>query len=377
MSITQKAKKKAIDVLKHCAKPKGFYASGLKGGYEATWARDSMITSLGAALVGDKFKKPFAKSIALLSKHQSELGQIPNAVGTYNTDRRSDITYNTIDSNLWYLIGHKVYVEAYHDNALMKKYKSNIDKALLWLRYQDPDEVGVLSQQPTMDWMDAFPHKYGYTINTQALYYQVLNIFGNKKDAKNLKKIINGKRVKYISLYNKKLGYYYPWGWKNHDQYREHEEWFDSLGNLLAIVTGLAASKIAKSILKYVDLKKIDQPFACKTIWPPIKKGDKEWHDYFANCNARTPYHYSNAGIWPFIGGFYVAALVKVKNYKKADKELARLAKADMQKLNSYEFNEWLDGRTGKPKGEPEQAWSAGMYLYAYECVKRKKVLWF
>jgi len=42
-----------------------------------------------------------------------------------------------------------------------------------------------------------------------------------------------------------------------------------------------------------------------------------------------------------------------------------------------YEFNEWLDGRTGEPKGEPYQAWSAGMFVYAYECVKRKKVLYF
>ena len=42
-----------------------------------------------------------------------------------------------------------------------------------------------------------------------------------------------------------------------------------------------------------------------------------------------------------------------------------------------YEFNEWLHGKTGKPQGEPYQAWSAGAYIYAYECVKQKKVLFF
>lgn len=379
MSLTNQAYQKAIDVLKHCVKPNGFYASGLPGGYKAVWARDSMISSLGASLVDRQFKNTFAKSLKLLSKHQSKLGQIPNCIGSYNDDRRSDVTFNTVDSSLWYLIGHYVYARAYGDASLLRAYKYNIAKALFWLKHQDPDEVGVLAQQPTMDWLDAFPHKYGYTINTQALYYCVLNIFGDKKEAKNLKQIINGERAKYISLYDKELGYYLPWGWKNHDGDREHEEWFDSLGNLLAIVTGLATSKIARGILQIIEEKKINKPYACKNIWPPIKKGDPEWKSYFDKCDARTPYHYSNAGCWSFIGGFYVAALVKVKDYAKAEKELVRLAKANMQKRNGYEFCEWLHGQTGKPIGnsEPYQAWSAGMYLYAYECARRRKVLWF
>jgi len=383
MSSIQQAYQKAIDVLNACVRPKGFYASGLKGGYEAVWARDSMIAALGASLVGVKFNEPFANSLELLSKNQSNLGQIPNCVGSYNTDRKSDVTFNTIDSSLWYIIGHNIYTRAYNNKNFLNKYAVNISKAFFWLKHQDPDEVGVLAQQPTMDWMDAFPHKYGYTINTNALYYAVLMILGHKKEAMNLQKIINGQKNKYISLYNNKLGYYYSWGWKNHEQYREHEEWFDSAGNLLAIITGLASPKIAKNILKFIEDKKINQPYGCKTIWPPIKKGDKEWHDYFDNCDAREAYHYSNAGIWPFIGAFYVVALVKTKNYKKAEAELENLAQANLQKLKirdfkeGYEFNEWLDGRDGQPKGEPYQAWSAGSYIYAYECVQQKKVLWF
>lgn len=383
MSIVNQAYNKAIDVLNACAKRTGFYASGLKGGYEATWARDSMITSLGASLASKKFKQPFKKSIELLSKNQSNLGQIPNCVGSYNLDRKSEVTFNTIDSSLWYIIGQFVYAMAYQDASLMKKYKKNVVKAFFWLKHQDPDEAGALAQQPTMDWMDAFPHKYGYVINTQALYYTVLKILSYQQEAKHLQDIMNGKKAKYISLYDKKLGYYYPWGWKNHDQIREHEEWFDSLGNLLAIVTGLATPKIARSILKFIEEKKVDQPYACKTIWPPLRAGDKEWHKYFEICDSRAPYHYSNAGVWPFIGGFYVAALIRMKEYKKAEAELVKLAEANMQAMqirdikDRHEFNEWLDGRTGKPKGEPYQGWSAGMYIYAHECVKKRKVLWF
>ena len=374
----EQAYNKANIVLEHCARPFGFNASGLKPGYEGLWARDSMITSLGASFIALKFKAPFQKSLELLSKEQSDLGQIPNAVGDYNTDRKSKITFNTIDSTLWYIIGNFIYAKAYNDKTLLEKYQKNIDKAFLWLKYQDPNEDTLLAQQPTMDWQDAFPHKYGRTINTHALYYAALNMSGQKKLAERIKKVINNDIEKYLSLYNEKLGYYFPWAWKNHDGEREQGEWFDALGNLLAIVTGLATPKIAKSILKHIEDKEINKPYPCKAIFPPIKIGDKEWHSYFSKCLAKDPYQYLNGGVWPFIGGFYVAALVKVKDYKKAESQLNNLAQANkLGREREWEFNEWLDGKNGKPKGTPYQAWSAGAYVYAFECLKKREALFF
>lgn len=383
MNTKQLAYNKAIKVIEACTKSTGLYASGLKGGYEATWARDSMITSLGASLVDNKFKKVIAKSIELLAKNQAEVGQIPNCVGSYNLDRKSDVTFNSVDSSLWFIIGNFVYAEKFKDRSLIKKYSKQLIKTLWWLRAQDPDNLGLLAQQPTNDWEDAFPHKYGYTIHCNALFYKSLILMEENAKAANLKKIINGESHAYSSLYNKRLGYYHPWGWKNHDNIREHEEWFDTAGNLLAIITGLATPTIARNILNYIEKNRINKPFPCKSIWPPIKKTDKEWHDYFELCDAREPYHYLNGGIWPFIGGLYIAALVKMKEYKKAGIALEYLAKANLQKLQirdikeGYEFNEWLDGKTGRPKGEPYQAWSAGAYIYAYECLKQKRILYF
>lgn len=383
MDITKQAYAKAIEVLKQAVGSAGFFASGLPGGYEAVWARDSMITSLGAALVGGQFQAAIRNSLDLLSQHQSALGQIPNCVGSYNLDRGSKITYNTIDSNLWYLIGHKVYGQAYRDFGWGERYAERINRALAWLKFQDPNEDKTLAQQPTTDWQDAFPHKYGRTINTHALYYAVLNFWGEGETAVLIKDIINGVQQKYLSLYDRRSGYYLPWAWKNHDGDREEEEWFDAAGNLLAIITGLATPRIAASILNFIEKKQINKPFPCKCIWPPIKKGDQEWHSYFSKCHARDPLQYLNAGIWPFIGSLYVAALVKNGQLAKAESELKNLAKANLQKLKvrkikqAYEFNEWMDGKTGEPKGEPFQAWSAGAYLYAYECVRQKKVLFF
>ena len=69
---------------------------------------------------------------------------------------------------------------------------------------------------------------------------------------------------------------------------------------------------------------------------------------------------------------------MKVKQFEKAEQELERLALANKRgKKMEWEFNEWLDGIKGKPRGAPYQGWSAGMYLFASECVARRKVIYF
>jgi glycogen debranching enzyme len=380
LNMNNEGYKQAIIVLEHCAKPTGFYASGMPGGYEAMWSRDSMITSLGACLVDNQFKEPFQKSLELLAKNQSQHGQIPNAVGSYNIERHSDVTFNSIDSSLWYIIGHHIYAKAYKDTSLLAKYKKSIDDALTWLQYQDPNEDTLLVQQPTMDWQDAFPHKYGRVINTQALYYSVLKLVGQHELAKHLKTIVNGETEQYLSLYSDKLGYYLPWAWKTHEDYREEEYWFDTLGNLLAIVSGLATPEITANILAYIDNKKISRPFPCQAIYPSIKPQDKEWHLYFEKSESANPNHYLNGGIWPFIGGFYVAALVKARLFSKAEEELEKLSTANkIGKEMEWGFHEWLEGKSGTVVGgsSPYQGWSAGTYLFASQCLVKKEVPFF
>ena len=78
------------------------------------------------------------------------------------------------------------------------------------------------------------------------------------------------------------------------------------------------------------------------------------------------------------MGGFYVAALVKMKEYKEAQKVLESLALLNKKgKDSEWEFNEWFHGKSGKPMGMGEQAWSAGMYIFAYEAFHNKKVPFF
>ena len=366
--ITKEVYSQAIKVLEKCKTAKGFRAA--YPGYNGVWARDSMITSLGASLIEKKFKETFKQSLMTLANGQSEKGQIPNAV---LLDKKQ-IDYTSIDSSLWFIIGHHVYKNRYKDSSLMKKHKSHIQKALAWISYQDIGESGMLEQLPTTDWQDAFPHRYGNTINTEALYFKVLNLENQKARAKKLSYMTNTHKDKKLWSNN----FYLPWRWKNHNKYRELGEWFDSLGNLLAIIFNLADKQKADKILSHIKKEKIASPYPIKAIYPPIKKNSKDWQDYFNDCEARTPYHYLNAGIWTFIGGFYILSLIKQNKIAEAKKQLEKLAEANIK----GNFCEWLDGRTGKPgisksstSMEGNQAWNAGMYILAYRSLEKKKCL--
>ncbi|MBU0460693.1 MAG: hypothetical protein KKH52_04385 [Nanoarchaeota archaeon] len=368
--ILEEGYQKAIVVIKACSTKHGLYASAGVDGYNAVWARDSMISLIGASVVENKIIKPafkttFQQSLITLGKHQSKHGQIPNAVDKWSK-RKPHVDYASIDSSLWYFIGHQIYKKRYNDSSLFKKQKKYIEKTLQWLDCQDGGEDETLLQLPTTDWQDAFPHKYGRTINTQALYYHVLQLAGRKKDAQKLKNVIEQQQDK--KLWNG--NYYSAWRWKNHGKFKERGEWFDTLGNLLAIVFGLADQAKAKKIIAYIERKKINLPVPVKAIYPPIKKNTKEWQDYFADCDAREPNHYLNGGIWTFIGGFYVLSLIKLKKFTKAKVELVKIAQANL----AGNFPEWIDPVTKEAFGKL-QAWDAGMYLLAYQSLKKKKVL--
>lgn len=359
------AYEEALKVIEKCSTSHGLFASAGKKAYRGVWSRDSNISLIGASSIkNSKTKEVFRRSLITLADFQSKLGQIPNAVYGFDSNKiKSD--FQSIDSSLWFILGEYCYKKKY-GNELFNKHKSHIKKALVWLSYQDMEEDNLLEQLPTTDWQDAFPHKYGHTINTQALYYKVLSLIGERGKQKKLK--FNLERKKDKKLWNG--NFYYSYRWKNHNKYKEIGEWFDSLGNLLAIVFGLANKDKSNKILSYIKKNRIDRPYPIRAIYPPIKKGSKYWQDYYLDCKAGTPNQYLNGGIWPYIGSFYVLALIKLKRFKEAEKALKELAEANLK----GNFPEWINPLNKKMYGK-FQAWNAGTYILAYESLKKKRVL--
>jgi len=416
-NVVETAYVEAIRVLRDCAHAMGMKASAHEDEYHQVWARDSMITLLGACLVGDKkIDRALKASIDILRRHQTSLGLIPNNVDVV-TKQPNFQAY--ADSGLWFVIGNGVYFERTNNKAFLEKNYSAIKKTLNWYQYQDAHGDGLIAMQEACDWEDMF------AVRGKGLFINVLHVSALKKAShmarvmrdknnsrlyedrsKRITKQINrrfwcskekilriiiedsfgtiddprpphdreyNKRVSSLKHMLKNDSYYLPYL-----TFRDFGKWFDSFANLMAILGGIAGPKRAEHVISLIERYKFSKPFPIRSIYPSIRSGEEDWRNYYTYCNLNVPNQYHNGGIWPFLGGLYVAALVKMKQNKKAEKALAQLALLNKRgKEGEWEFNEWFHGKTGKPMGMVGQAWSAGMYVYAYECVNKKNPIFF
>ncbi|MHB0868701.1 MAG: glycoside hydrolase 100 family protein [Chloroflexota bacterium] len=125
-------------------------------------------------------------------------------------------------------------------------------------------------------------------------------------------------------------------------------------------------------ILDYAHAVGLNEPYPIQVLYPVIRQGEQGWRHYYWVRNLNQPHHYHNGGIWPFVGGFYVAALVRAGRQAEAELQLGRLAELNsLGRKGPWEFNEWFHGVSGRPMGFEGQSWSAAMYVYAYEAVRR------
>ena len=408
------ARSHAINILRQCVTPQGFRASALAAGYPQIWARDSMITFLGAATTGEaEFIAAGRASLETMSQYQSRRGLIQlnvnPATGYVSTENAG-----AVDANLWYILGHYLHFTLTQDRDFLLAHWFNLNQALIWLEYQDMNECGLLEVPEAGDWMDLLAVRYN-VLYDNVLYYAAVLAYQEmarhlprntpccipsveavgiherlnllmwvdrcwvaEHFAEHLDKL-KAIRLEWFMLYHN-LGtissrpFYLPWV-----AFREYGDWCDSLGNLLAILTGVADKHRTEHILRYMRQVGMAEPYPTKAIHPPIYPGESNWREYYRSRNLNMPHQYHNGGIWPMIGGFHVAALVRHNWLDEASRLLALLAEAAYQGSDEthWEFNEWLHGRTGHTMGYAQQAWSAAMFLYADHALQSNKLLLF
>ena len=68
-------------------------------------------------------------------------------------------------------------------------------------------------------------------------------------------------------------------------------------------------------------------------FFPFVQPRDPDWHPRYERFNMPGDYH--NGGIWPFIAGFYVAALVAARRFQLAEEKLLALTKIVKASNNS------------------------------------------
>jgi hypothetical protein len=350
-----------------------------------------MISILGIAVSGNQeLLKSIRKTLETLAKNQTEHGHIPSLVHDQD-DRGSS------DTTPLFLVGVGIYRDVNNEPDFLKE---AVDKALVWMEYQSPSDRYLVAQQPTSDWRDEqWVLGYGLFVNT--LVYSYLMLLNQPERAKKIRQemgrfTITGGTIHHHvheGLVVKHKPYYAFWSYKIHSSER-----FDLLGNSLAILSGIASPSRADEMVSWIESEceamknrgelALDLP---PNFFPFTNPEDPDWHIRYAQFNNPGEYH--NGGIWPFICGFYIAALVAAKRFALAEEKLIALTDCikkmnfdteNPQNLNSkvdfdknsvgsqFGFNEWIKAQDGEPKGQNWQTWSAAMYLYAAKCVEEK-----
>jgi len=406
IKLIQEAHLKATNILHECATSFGYRASGLAAGYPQVWARDSAITFLGAVCTGDQeLIRSGRAALETLGKHQTGRGLIPLNVNP-DTGYVSTENAGAVDSNLWFILAHYLHFQYTHDLAFLQRHWPTIDKAMCWLDYQDMNECGLLEVPEAGDWMDLLAVRYN-VLYDNVLYYAAklahqelaaqmpanTEVYRGDVDAAGVHERINllmwvdrcwvaehfaehleklkAIRLEWFMLYHNvgtisSRPFYLPFV-----AFREYGDWCDSLGNLLAVLAGVADGHRREHILRYMLQVGMAEPYPTKAIYPPIFPGENHWRDYYRSRNLNLPHQYHNGGIWPMIGGFHVAALVRHGWARQAEQMLVALAEANRQGTTyDWAFNEWLHGASGHPMGYEQQAWSAAMFLYAEHAVR-------
>ena len=347
-------------------------------GYPEPYTRDLMFSIFGIGVSGNqKLLESIRKVLETLATNQTERGHIPSLV--HDKDDRG-----SSDTTPLFLLGVGIFRKVTGEIDFLKK---PVEKALIWIDYQSPSDRYLIAQQPTSDWRDEqWVTGYGLFVNT--LVYSYLRLLGKDDKADKMHSemsrftITGGTIHRHVheGLVVKHKPYYAFWSYKIHSSER-----FDLLGNSLAILSGIASPTRADDMISWIEEEcfsmrergdlAVDLP---PNFFPYVKPEDPDWHPRYAIYNKPGEYH--NGGIWPFICGFYVAALVAAKKYGIAREKLIALThiiKISSTKKVSFGFNEWLKAQDGKPMGQDWQTWSAALYLYAVKCVEVKHTPFF
>ena len=375
----EQAKKAALEVLLHNAHGPYHGLPRTAGwGYPEPYTRDLMISILGITASGNQnLLNSIRKVLETLAKNQTKHGHIPSLVHDNNDRGASDTTP-------LFLLAAGIFRKVTGEADFLK---GAVEKALVWLSYQSPSDKYLIAQQPTSDWRDEqWVIGYGLYVNT--LVYSCLKILGKHEPAENMRHAMSRFTITGGTIHHhvheglvvKHKPYYAFWSYKIFSSER-----FDLLGNSLAILAGIASPSRADEMISWIEkecaeMRKRDELTGDlpPNFFPFTKPDDPDWHDRYAQYN--NPGNYHNGGIWPFISGFYIAALVAAKRYKLASEKLVALTqcvKLTRSENLEFGFNEWIKAQNGKPMGQDWQTWSASMYLYAAKCVEEKRTPFF
>jgi glycogen debranching enzyme len=366
---------RAIELLEHNLTPAGVLAAAPtrraeERGYTAIFGRDAAICALGMAVSGRRsLERAAAYGLETLAAHQAPNGQIPKFVAPER--READFWYlGCIDSTLWWLIALALLDEHFAGRAprrgLLRRYRRQVALALQWLAAQEHQRFFLLQQNEASDWADIMPRS-GFVLYTNALWYRVKRLFELPNAA--------ATRANFNGLFHpfsaglpeyrraRLLNEYVLARARNRDLYLSfvNLSFFgdegDVFGNVLAVLSGALDRTAIHRTLDALLASGAHEPYPVRAVVQPIRKQSALWRPYMARHRQNSAWQYHNGGVWPMVGGFWIAALARNGRKRLAAAELVKLARACA--LGDWAFAEWLHGRTTAARGMRGQSWNA------------------
>ena len=377
---------RAIELLERNQTPAGVLAAAPTSraeqrGYTAIFGRDAAICALGMAVSGNRrLERAAPRGLETLAAYQAPNGQIPKFVAP---DRHeADFWYlGCIDSTLWWLIALALLDERFAASGrrrLLRRNRRKVALALEWLGAQEHQRFFLLQQNEASDWADIMPRS-GFVLYTNALWYRVKRLFG-LPNAATTRASFNGlfhpfsaglaeyRRARLLNDYVLKRA-------RNRDlllsfvNFSFFGEEGDVLGNVLAVLSGALGKGASRRTVDALLANGVHEPYPVRAVVQPIRKQSALWRPYMARHRQNSAWQYHNGGVWPMVGGFWIAALARCGRKRLARTELVKLARACA--LDDWAFAEWLHGRTSAPRGMQGQSWNAAAFLLAEHVLTR------
>jgi glycogen debranching enzyme len=353
-----------------------------KRGYAAIFGRDAAVCAIGMAVSGDRsLQSAAAVALHTLAEHQAPNGQIAKFVDMER--READFWYlGCIDSTLWWLIALALLDRCNRAGGLRRIHAKRIKLAVQWLLAQEHQRFFLLQQNEASDWADIMPRS-GFVLYTNTLWYFVKQLYGIEH-AEETCENFNGlfhpfsagvaeyRRGRLLNDYVLKRG-------RDRDLYLSFVNFSffgeegDVFGNVLAVLFGLAGERASTRTLDALTKAHVSDPYPVRAVTHPIKQNSPLWRPYMARHRQNFIWQYHNGGIWPMVGGFWIAALTAAGRLEQAKVELLKLARVCA--LRNWAFTEWLHGKTLAPRGMPGQSWNAAAYLMAEHMISTNSTL--
>lgn len=345
--------------------------------YTRVFGRDAAICVLAMAGSGiPSLEQGAVDSLDALARAQAPNGQIPKYVDPLGQD--ADFWYlGCVDATLWWLIA-VAHVQRHSTMpGVFGRWRANIDKAIVWLQAQEHQRFFLLQQNEASDWADIMPRS-GFVLYTNALWHRVKDLY----DLPDLDQT----HYHFNHLFNpfqsdlpeyrrgRLLQHYARRGQRNKGLYLSFVNLSfvgdegDVFGNVLAVLYVLRGDPMARELMKTLLSAGVHEPYLIRSVTTPITREHDLWRAYMARHQQNHPDQYHNGGIWPFIGGFFILALLSIGRKDAARDELVKLA--CVNRLDGWRFTEWFHGRTLAPGGMAGQSWNAAAFLMARKALE-------